>query len=115
MCLDDKVIYVFARQDLPVAKQLVHTNHAVFQMAMNYGKGWLGSNEGIPSVIVIGVPNEKALHRVSHKLAFGDRVITACRWFDPMYPDLGLAAIATVPLSQEEKTALACYRIYKPV
>lgn len=108
MSIDDKVIYVFARQDLPVAKQLVHCSHAVFEMANQQVY-----EPGIPSVVVIGTPDEKALHRVVKKLQ--DNSFSYLAWVDPNYPELGLAAVCTVPLSQEQRPAMACYRIYKPV
>lgn len=106
--LDTKVVYVFARQDLPVAKQLVHTNHATLQMAVDHHDGW----SGIPSIIVIGMPDEAALYRVLAKFS-ATKIM--CPWRDPNYPELGLIAICTVPLSQQERAALACYRIYKPL
>lgn len=107
MSLDDKVIYVFARQDLPVAKQIVHTNHAVFQMALEV------EEQGIPSVIVIGMPDEPALHRVVNSLAAKN--VEVRPWVDPNYPELGITAVCTMPVTQEERATLSCYRIYPPV
>ncbi len=112
--LNDKYIYVFVRQDLTIAQQLVHTNHAVFEMAKIY----LGSSADenrfrkIPALIVIGMPDEKALYKVGFKL--NDNGIANLMWGDDEHPELGnILAIATVPLDLETKKVLSKYLLYK--
>lgn len=110
--LNDKYIYVFVRQDLTIAQQLVHTNHAVYEMAKQHFQHVL--EYPVPTLIVIGMPDEKAMSRVAQKLY--DNGINCLIWEDSEHADLGLyLAIATVPLDLKQKELLKDYRLYKPV
>jgi hypothetical protein len=97
---------VFVRQDLSIPQQLVQSNHATLSFASLYGV------DGIPNIVIIGVPNEQALRRVEKKLEAC--AIPHFSWTEPDY-DLGFTAITTAPLTREEKVALANYRVYSPV
>jgi hypothetical protein len=66
--------------------------------------------EGIPNIVVIGVPDLKALERVLAKLKLNQ--IQHFAWTEPDY-DLGMTAIATVPLDEKRKQCLMNYRLLK--
>ena len=65
--------------------------------------------QGIPNIVLIGVPNERSLSRVKEKLA-SSNVGYFC-WTEPDY-DLGFTAIATTPLAKDEKQFLSHYRLW---
>lgn len=107
MNLDDHSIYVFVRQDLPLSQQLVQSNHAMFMMAST-----LPPSEGIPSVLLIGMPDQKALDRVVTKLTA--RNILHVKYVEPDFENaLGFTAISTVPLDHTQKQELCNYRLWK--
>lgn len=65
----------------------------------------------IPSIVLIGVPNKKALERVIHKLRTNN--IEHTPFFEPDW-DMGLSAVATSPnLSSEQRNALRNYSIWR--
>lgn len=101
--MDERYLYLFVRQDLPIAQQIVQANHATFAIAIHYGFG-------IPNIILIGVPDLAALHRVERKLK-GCAIPHFC-WSEPDY-DFGFTAIATAPLRAEERGPLLNYRLWK--
>ena len=68
--------------------------------------------EGIPNIITIGVPSKKHLTRVEQKLI--DNAIDHVAWEEPDY-EFGMTAIATVPLSGEQRVPLANYRLWQPI
>lgn len=107
MTLDSYTVYVFVRQDIPLAMQLVQSNHATFVMAAQMPRA-----DGIPNVIVIGVPHIAALKRVLHKLEAA--AIPAEQFTDPDFP-VGITAVCTYPLSVEDKKPLANYRLWQHV
>jgi hypothetical protein len=65
---------------------------------------------GIPNIIVIGVPNQEALHQALAKLE--RHQIPHCAWTEPDY-DYGLTAIATVPLDQKQRCVLSNYGLWR--
>lgn len=99
--------YVFIRQDLPLAQQLVQSCHATHAMAT---QNHSCNTEEIPSTIVIGVPNQKALLRVIKKLQKNN--IKFAEFHEPDF-DMGLSAIATVPLVWSERQCLKDYSIWR--
>lgn len=110
--LNDKYIYVFVRQDLTIPQQLVHTNHAVYEMAKNFS-GYIDHSH-VPALIVIGTPTEKTLMGVFNKLR--DNSIPFYAWKDSEHVELGeILTIATVPLDLDQKQVLKDYRLYKPL
>jgi hypothetical protein len=99
-------VYVFVRQDIPIQHQMVQSNHAVLTVSSAV------AIDGIPNIILIGVPDVPALNRAKAKLiAHG---IDHSEWVEPDM-DLGFTAMATVPLSVEEKIPLAHYRLWRPM
>lgn len=68
--------------------------------------------DGIPNIVLIGVPDQSALTRVIRKLE--SHSIRHCVWKEPDF-DLGLTAVATVPLDRVEKEALRNYRLWSPL
>jgi hypothetical protein len=65
--------------------------------------------EGIPNIILIGLPNISALRRAEAKLCANG--IPHYAWSEPDY-DFGFTAIATTPIHGEQRKALANYRVY---
>lgn len=66
--------------------------------------------DGIPNIVLIGVPNEQALRRAKQKL--DEHKIAYYAWEEPD-GDLGFTAIATEPIDSKRKEALAHYRLWK--
>ena len=78
---------------ITIAQQLVQSNHATFAMASALSRSIDGDT---PSIVLIGVPNKKALERVIDKLI--NNRIDFSDFHEPDY-DLGLTAVATVPVN----------------
>lgn len=111
MNLDDCTIYVFVRGDLPEEQQLVQVSHAVFNMART--KGW---PSGEPRIVALdGGSSEKAFNRTLRKL-IGTVYPDYVAYTDPDTPELGVTAIATIPLTKDQSLPLANYRLrrYSP-
>lgn len=102
--INSDFVYVFVRQDLPVPAQMVQVAHAAFQVPMEQ------FFRGIPSIVVIGMPDTKGLDKVRKKLA--DAGITSFEFTDPDAKHLGVTAIATEPLDKEQKSVLSNYRLW---
>lgn len=68
--------------------------------------------EGVPNIVLIGLPDQAALKRAMTKLS-ANHVPHYC-WEEPDY-DFGLTAIATAPIQGAKRAALANYRVYAPV
>ena len=62
-----------------------------------------------PSIVTVGVPNIKALERVIEKLTLHRIEFSV---FNEPDNDLGLTAVATVPLDVEQKAVLRNYRLW---
>jgi hypothetical protein len=105
--MSDGHIYVFVRQDLAIADQIVHSNHAIYHLA-SMG----GVDCGVPSVIVVGMPHEKSMSKVLDKLRVNQ--LPHYAWKDPDFNDLGVTSIATGPLTNDQRKVLANYRLYDP-
>lgn len=63
-----------------------------------------------PSIVLIGVPTQKALRRVIRKLEANNIHYTT---FDEPDWDLGLTAVATIPLNYQKRSALRDYAIWR--
>lgn len=101
--------YIFVRQDIPLSAQLVQTNHATFEMAYTLTQ----SVEPItPSIVLIGVPSKKALEKVIQKLKLNR--IDASAFYESD-DDMGLSAVATVPLNEEQREILQNYKLWNEV
>jgi hypothetical protein len=97
---------VFVRQDISLAQQIVQSNHATYEVARRYPL----NPDIIPSCIVIGVPDKTALYRVIDKLHKNNIPFQAFN--EPDY-NMGLSAVATAPLDQEQRKVLSNYRLWK--
>ena len=97
---------MFVRQDLTLAQQIVQTNHATFDMAYTLTQS---VDLITPSIVLVGVPSQKALQRVIDKLK-AHRIEFSV--FDEPDNDLGLTAVATVPLDDDQKQVLQNYRLW---
>lgn len=105
MQVDDHYVYAFVRQDLSVAQQLVQLGHVMRR------RGMLSmQEEGIPALVVIGMPHELAMHKVATKLT--DANIGYNKFIDPDQPQIGMTAISTRPVSPAEKEVLKNYRMW---
>lgn len=62
-----------------------------------------------PSIVLIGVPDKDALDRVIQKLK--NNRIDFSAFHEPDY-DLGLTAVATVPVTEEQRAILHNYRLW---
>lgn len=103
--IDDHYIYVFVRQDISLAEQLVHAAHAAYHMGM-----LLAPAEGIPSLVMVGVPHVAALGKVLTKVRTNE--IQHYIFMDPD-TSYGPTAIATEPLTAERKAVMNNYRLWK--
>jgi hypothetical protein len=70
----------------------------------------LGATYILPNIVMIGVPDKEALERVSDKLR--RHRIAHYRYEEPD-DFMGFTAIATVPLTVEEKAVLSNYRLWR--
>ncbi len=95
------------RQDISVAQQIVQSNHATYEVARRSPASNL---DEIPSCIVIGVPDKVALFRVIEKL--NKHAIQHHTFYEPDF-DMGLSAVATAPLEQEQRRFLSSYRLWR--
>lgn len=103
--MDDLTIYVFVRGDLPEEQQLVQAAHAVFDMARV--TAW---PDGEPRIIALdGGSSEKAFNKTLRKLDAA--AIGHARYTDPDSHQLGITAIATVPVTREQAHHLSNYRL----
>jgi hypothetical protein len=99
---------VFVRQDIDLAQQIVQSNHATFEMARRLPHP---QNLDItPSCITIGVPDKTALFRVIEKLRSNG--IPHEVFYEPDF-NMGLSAVATIPLGQEQRRKLSNYRLWR--
>lgn len=65
----------------------------------------------IPSIVLIGVPHQKALERVIKKLTHNN--IAHTPFYEPDW-DMGLSAVATTPnISEEQRQVLLNYSIWR--
>lgn len=99
-------VYLFVRQDIPLEHQLVQSNHATLSMASHYGI------EGIPNLVLIGVPNQATLRDISLELSVNQ--IPHWDWTEPDF-DFGFTAICTAPIQGQQRRALAQYQLWKRV
>jgi hypothetical protein len=97
---------LFIRQDLSAAQQIVQSNHATFEVARRLPPEY----EETPNLVLIGVPDKTELFRVVEKLKFHE--IDHQVFYEPD-DNMGLSAVATVPLIQEQRRPLSNYQTWK--
>lgn len=103
--MEEKYLYIFVRQDIPIEQQIVQSSHAVFSLTTLTGLEY-----SVPNIIVIGVPNISALNRVLRKLE-EHQILHYC-WKEPDY-NFGFTALATEPISGSKREVLGNYRLLK--
>lgn len=101
---NERYVYIFFREDLPFEQYIVQTNHATYSLVSYYGH-----DEGVPNIVVIGVPDVTALHEVEKKLSSVH--IPHHSWNEPDW-DYGLTAITTAPIEGAKRLVLADYRVF---
>ena len=84
----------------------MQSTHAVYHLA------GIRAEQGTPNIVLIGMPNVKALRRVERKLETAG--VPHYSWTEPDN-DWGLTAIATAPLRGEQRNIMSNYRVYAPV
>lgn len=99
--------FLFVRQNISLAAQIIQTNHATFEMAQALPKS---ADLVTPSIVLVGVPDQKALEKVIRKLKLNRIAASAFYEGDD---DLGLTAVATVPLTEEQHAILENYKLWK--
>jgi hypothetical protein len=100
--------YVFVRQNLSIAQQLVQSNHASFALSQQF---WNFSC--IPSVILIGVKDKNELESTISLLM--NNQIGYVTFFE-LDNDEGLTAVATAPIwHKDKKKVLSSYNLWKAV
>ncbi len=102
----DKYIFVFVRQDISLAQQAVQSLHAMHKMVRVLRPDY----DDTPNIVYIGLPNRASLEKALEKLKAHQ--IVHARWDEPDF-DLGFTSIATAPLSNQEKSVLSNYRVWK--
>lgn len=100
-------IYIFVRTDLPMAAQIVQTNHATYQASQQFRQE---GNE-IPYMILIGVADKQALEDVMERLKRHDIRFEA--FYEPDN-DMGLTAVTTHLLTNKERCPLRSYPKWTP-
>ena len=83
---------------------MVQSNHATRGISTCYPQG-----EGIPNIVLIGVPDVNALNRVLAKLQAAQ--IPHYCWTEPDN-DMGFTAIATAAVGEGQKQVLRHYRLW---
>lgn len=101
-------IYIFVRTDLPIAAQIVQTNHATYQASQQFRQE---GNE-IPYMILIGVSDKQALEDVMARL---DRYKIRFEAFHEPDNNMGLTAVTTHLLTNKERGPLRMYPKWTPV
>jgi hypothetical protein len=87
---------------------MVQSNHATFEVARRLPQPQ--DLDVTPSCITIGVPDKTALFRVIEKLRA--KGIDHQVFYEPDF-GMGLSAVATAPLVQEQRRALSNYRLWQ--
>jgi hypothetical protein len=68
-------------------------------------------DDSAPSIVLVGVPSQKALERVISKLQSNNIEHSA---FYESDDDMGLTAVATVPLGEGQRQCLRGYKLWRP-
>lgn len=101
--MDNQYMYVFVREDLSVAQQIVQTSHATYEV---------GSVVGLsksPNFVLIGVKSEPHLHQVREMLQ--EHQIDCKMFFEP---DINQhTAIATEPITGDSRKLFKKYELFK--
>jgi len=100
-------MYIFIREDLPHAYQIVQAAHATHQAGIRFGSTDIPTN-----FVLIGTKNQEELEKTAMYLA--SHQIEFEMFFEPDH-DTGYTAIATRPLYGDERKPMRKFQIYKGV
>ncbi len=107
-------MYIFIREDLPHAYQIVQAAHATHQAGIRFGEVEAPPHEPYHTLqthfVLIGAKDEKALQEIAMHLDFHQ--IEHEMFYEPDH-DTGYTAIATKPLCGDERKALRKFNTYK--
>lgn len=96
-------MYVFVREDLSIAQQIVQTSHATFEV------GAVANTVKSPNFVLIGVKSEQQLHQIKEMLY--EQQIECKMFFEP---DINQhTAIATVPIVGDSRKIFKKYELFK--
>ena len=98
-------MYIFIREDLPHAYQIVQAAHATHQAGIRFGKTELPTH-----FVLIGAKDEKALAKIAFDL---ERQGIEFEFFYEPDHDTGYTAIATRPLCGDERKPFRKYNTYQ--
>ena len=102
---DKKYIYVFVRQDLSLAQQLVQASHAAHEAGLHHNPSKTTS-----SVIIFGTSNKEELENLFAKYK---QNLQCYPFFEP-YKDVGLTSFATEPIPEEKRNLFKQFKLWKP-
>lgn len=97
--------YVFVREDLSLAQQIVQASHATLEAGFLFQKP-----EDISSIVLFPISNEKALFDIQKHLRSNG--IEHVAFYEPDIEQY--TAIATKPLFGEAREVMAEFRTYRP-
>lgn len=97
--------YVFVREDLSYAQQIVQASHATLEAGFLFKKP-----EDISSIVLFPAANEKGLFDVSKHLRSNG--VEHVMFYEPDIEQY--TAIATTPLFGEGRDVMAEFRTYRP-
>lgn len=98
-------MYIFIREDLSHAYQIVQAAHATHQAGIRFG-----GTETPTHFVLIGAKNEKALEKIAMELEING--IEFEMFYEPDY-NTGYTAIATKPLYGDQRKLFKKYNLYK--
>lgn len=106
--MEPRYCFIFVRQDISLAQQVVQSSHATYLMASIFKE----EIQEIPHIVLIGVPDKSSLDNIMERLI--QKEIRFAAYREPDF-GMGLSAISTVPLNPEQRAMLSEYKTWKPV
>lgn len=101
-----RTLYVLVRRDIPIAQQLVQAAHA----AAEAGRTFYKAEHGIASLIVLTVPDVRALHAARARIE--GKGVQTLLFHEPDY-GIGDSALSTEPLLDEQRKYLASWPLWR--
>lgn len=113
--LDERKVYVFVREDLPLGQDDIQSNHACYNAGMKFmaqQNGYVNLPTGNPYMVTIGCPTIKSLRKAQKKMD-----TAGIQYFIMTDTDVDSepTAIATFPLERDNQVLteyrLRCYDV----
>lgn len=98
-------VYVMVREDIPVAQQLVQSNHAALEAGFRFA-----APKDVAHLVMLSVPDQESLLQAAAHLE--DCGVAHHVFYEPD-DDMGYSALATRPLFGCERKALRRYPLYR--